>query len=69
MDLGYPESLHDAHNKYSLSPEEILVETDMLLDVSPQFKMFNVGSGKVEKVVSNLNHKHRCIVHYCLLYL
>ena len=31
-DLDYPDHLHDTHSDYSLAPERLVVETDMLSD-------------------------------------
>ena len=38
VDLDYPEDLHDYHNGYSLAPEQIKIEDDMLSPYSLKIK-------------------------------
>ena len=38
VDLDYPEELHDIHNDYSVAPEKIKIEDEMLLPFCSKIK-------------------------------
>jgi len=65
VDLEYPQELHDSHSDYPLAPEEMKISTEML---SPYCKQLhddlNLGNAPVSKLVPNLNHKSKYILHY-----
>ena len=71
-DLKYPKKLHDLHSDYSLCPEKIEVNSDMLsdycFDIADQY---GIKVGGVKKMIPNLVDKVKCVVHsknlqYCL---
>jgi hypothetical protein len=59
-DLEYPSSLYDSHNHYSLAPESVLVTKDM----SPFCKSFKNKQVGCRKLMPNLNHKTKYVLHY-----
>ena len=61
VDLEYPHHLHDLHNDYPLAPESLLITRDML---SPFCKSFKQKHCDARKLVPNLQHKTKYIVHY-----
>ena len=65
VDLEYPEKLHDGHNNYPLAPEKLLVTDNMLSPYCKKIKeRFNISSGIVSKLMTNLNRKVKYVVHY-----
>ena len=66
IDMNYPDSLHYYHNDYPLAAESKLITKDML---SPYAKRLIdhlgvEGVGKTPKLVPNLLHKEKYVVHY-----
>jgi len=68
VDLEYPAHLHDLHNCYPLAPEHQLIEDK---DLSPYSKRLwtklngdNHSRIKTKKLIPNLKHKDKYIVHY-----
>ena len=64
VELEYPDHLHDLHNDYPLSPEQICVSDDMLSGYCNFIKMkFKISSGRVHKLIPNLNDKGKYVLH------
>ena len=65
VDLDYPEELHDVHNEYSMAPEKIKTEDEML---SPYFfeikNEYDIKTGGINKLAPNLIPKKNYGVHY-----
>ena len=65
VDNAYPEELHDTHNVYLLAPETISI---LKVWLSPyQRNLMNELGGKFTvcaKLVPNLHHKERYVLHY-----
>jgi len=61
-DLNYPIELHDKHNDYPLAPESTN------FDPSPYMKKMaeelDLLTGKVNKLIPNLNNKSKYVLHY-----
>ena len=65
VDLDYPEELHDLHNEYPLAPEKTCVSEDMLSDYCKSLKdKFNIGNSAVPKLIPNLHHKSKYVIHH-----
>ena len=65
VDLDYPEHLHDHHNDYSVAPEKIKIEDDMLSPYSSETKKeYDIKTGGINKLVPNLMPKKNYGVHY-----
>ena len=66
VDLEYPDDLHDFHNDYTLVPEKLNVESDMLsrycTDIAEKYGT-KVGGGGVDKLIPYLRNKERYVVH------
>ena len=70
VDLEYPKELHDLHNDYPLAPEKIFVIDDMLSPYCRELKdEFNISTGKVKKLISNLYDKEKYVVYENTLHL
>ena len=61
VDLEYPHELHDAHNAYPLAPENRKVPKEWLSEYQQQLLGTSVV---VDKLVPNLCHKKKYVVHY-----
>ena len=62
VDLEYSKELHDKHNLYSLAPEHVQVNDDML---SPFQQKYSPSiHGCVGKLVPNLYIKEKYVVYY-----
>ena len=60
VDLEYPENLHDYHNDYSLAPEKIKIEEEMLSPLQLKIKNnYDVKIGGVNKLSPNLMKKKK----------
>ncbi|CAB4024804.1 Gastrula zinc finger, partial [Paramuricea clavata] len=65
VDLEYPKELHDLHNGYPLAPERMMIEDSMLSGYCREVKeKFNLTSGNIHKLITNLNGKKNYVVHY-----
>ena len=65
VDLAYPEYLHDSHKGYSLAPEKIKIEDDMLSPYCSKIKnKYDIKSGNINKLTPNLMSKKNYVVHY-----
>src|SRR6266516_3771590 len=66
VNLFYPPHLHDRHNDYLLAPEHMNITSDMLSPHS--FDLLQTLGKKLpaknKKLVPNLQHKFKYIVHY-----
>ena len=70
VDLEYPKEKHDLHNDYPLAPEKMLVTDEMLSPYCQQLKdEFNISTGNVEKLISNLYDKEKYVVYEDTLHL
>ena len=55
VDLDYPENLRDSHKDYSLAPEKIKIEDDILLPYCLEIKIkYHIKSGSIDKLTPNL---------------
>ena len=65
VDMEYPPELHHAHNDYPLAPERLSVTREMLspyqLDLISKLHATGLD---VSKLVPNLQHKERYVLHY-----
>ena len=66
VDLEYLQDLHDVHNAYPLSPENMNVPKTWLSEYQQQLLGTSVV---VDKLVPNLNDKKKYVVHYRTLQL
>ena len=65
VDLEYPPELHHLHNDYPLAPEKMVVQEEMLSDYSREILgREGMTIGKVEKLIPNLRHKEKYVLHY-----
>ena len=65
VDLDHPEHLHDDHNDYSVAPEKIKIEDDMLSSYFLEIKNeYDIKSGDINKLVPNLMPKKSYVVRY-----
>ena len=65
LDLDYREYLHDYHKDYSLAPEKIKIEYDMLSPYCSKIKNeYDIKSGGINKLAPNLMSKKNCVLHY-----
>ena len=65
VDLDYPEYLYDFHKDYSLAPEKMKIEDNMLSPYCLKIKnKHDVKSGGINKLAPNLMSKKNYLVHY-----
>ena len=64
VDLEYPEDLRDAHNGYPLAPERMVVQKGWMSEYQHNLLGVGVAPTEVEKLVPNLRHKERYVLHY-----
>ena len=65
VNLQYPEELHDLHSDFPVSPENITITENMLSPYSKNLLQgLGLKLGKTAKLVPNLNHKSKYILHY-----
>ena len=65
VDLDYPKELHDIHNDYSIAPEKIKPEDEMLSPHSFEIKNeYDIKTGGIDKLPPNLMSKKNYGVHY-----
>ena len=67
VNLEYPEELHDAHNDYPLAVERLKVDNTWMSDYQQKILRQVYGGAphvEVEKLVPNLRHKERYVLHY-----
>ena len=65
VDLQYPEELHDLHSDFPVAPENITITENMLSPYSKNLLQgLGLKPGKIAKLVPNLNHKSKYILHY-----
>ena len=65
VDLEYCKELHDSHSDYSLCPEKIEVNSDMLSDYCKDIAdWYGIKVGGVKKLIPNLRDKIQYVVHY-----
>lgn len=62
VDLDYPSSLHDFHNDLPLAPEKVKIEENVLSPYAKKTLRGNFTS--TTKLVPNLNHKKKYVIHY-----
>ena len=65
VDLDYPEELHNIHNGYSMAPEKIKIEDEILsLFFSEMKTKYDIKTGGIKKSVPTLMPKKNYGVHY-----
>ena len=66
VDLEYPEELHDEHNAYPLAPKRLKVDNVWMSDYQQNLlkQMYGGASHEVEKLVPNLRHNARYVLHF-----
>ena len=65
VDLDYPEELHDIRNDYSMAPEKIKIEDNMLSPFCSKIKKkYDIKTGGINKLAPNLMPKKNYGVHY-----
>ena len=65
VDLDYRENLHGYHNDYTMAPEKIKIENNLLSPYCSKIKKkYDIKSGDVNKLVPNLMPKKNYVVHY-----
>ena len=65
VDLEYPDELHELHNDYSLDPEKLEINNDMLSKYCRDIaKKYGVKVDGVNKLVPNLGNKSKYLVYY-----
>ena len=63
--MKIPDELHNLHNDYSLCPEKIEVNYDMLPKYCKDIPdWYDVRIGGVKKLIPNLGNKIEYVVHY-----
>ena len=68
VDLVCPEELHDLLNDYPPAPEKIRVTEDMLSPYCLNLKdKFNISTGNVNKLITNLYDKEKYVINERLL--
>ena len=68
VDLKCPEELHDLLNDYPPAPEKIRVTEDMLSPYCLNLKdKFNISTGNVNKLITNLYDKEKYVINERLL--
>ena len=64
IDLEYPKELRELYNDYSLAPDKIEINTEMLSDY--QIKIadhYNMPTGNIKKLVPNFFDKEKNVIH------
>ena len=64
IDLEYPKELRKLYNDYSLAPDKIEINTEMLSDY--QIKIadhYNMPTGNIKKLVPNFFDKEKNVIH------
>ena len=63
--LEYPSQLHELHNDYPLAPEKLEISQNMLSKYCFNIaNEYGIKTGRVNKLVSNLDNKSKYVVHY-----
>ena len=64
VDLGYPKQLHELQNNYPLGQEKIGIKREMLSEYQLNADLYSIPTGNVKKLVPNLLHKEKYVIHY-----
>ena len=65
VDLEYPDELHELHSDYLITPEKLVVSSDMLSEYCRIIAAKNqIKVGGVKKLVPNLGNKTKYVLHY-----
>ena len=65
VDLEYPGELHKLHSDYLLAPEKLEINHNMLSNHCINIaNKYDIRSGGVNKLVSNLGNKSKYVLHY-----
>ena len=65
VDVEYPIELHNFHNDYPLSPENIRDNSDMLSKYCSSIaNNYGIKVGEVNKLIPNLGNKKNYVIHY-----
>ena len=61
----YPSDIHNAHNDYPLAPQRLKVDDSMLSSYTKSLKeQLNIKGLATEKLIPNLQNKHKYVLHY-----
>ena len=64
VDLEYAKELYKLHNDYPLSPYSIDIKREMLSEYQLKIAdLYNIPIGNVKKIVLNLFHKAKYVIH------
>ena len=64
VDLEYPNELHDSHNDYSLAPEKLKINSNMLSKCCFSIaNNYGIKVGEVNKLIPNLGNKKNYVIH------
>ena len=70
VDLEYPKELRELHNDHPLAPDKIEIKKEMLSKYQLMiFEFYNIPIGHVKKMVPNIFHKEKYVLHYENLHL
>ena len=65
VDLEYPQELHDIHNDYPVTPENVKVSNNMLSAYCKIIaEKYNISIGLVSKLIPTLRDKKEYVLHY-----
>ena len=65
IDLEYPKELRELHSDYSLTPDKIDIQREMLSNYQLKIAdLYNIRIGSVKKLVSIFLDKEKYVIHY-----
>ena len=64
VDLEYPKQLHELQNNYPLAQDKIRIKREMLSEYQLNADLYSIPTGNVKKLVPDLLHKEKYVIHY-----